>query len=151
MVKSGLLTVLSNGFVLYVGLRVKKKLFEKPILRCLTFFVKISCWPQRYFKFVSGHYWYYLKLLTPPISSSLAFVDFMTGIICTPVVILTYFFSKCLRGNVIFYPPTFDNTKYQYPLSNEFLLFRIHKSNSGMRGPVEVLSQIFKLSCRSRF
>jgi len=52
---SGFLTVLSNGFVLYVGLRVKKRLFEKPIL-------------------------------------SLAFVDFMTGIICTPVVILTYYY-----------------------------------------------------------
>ena len=26
--------------------------------------------------------------------SSLAFVDFMTGIICTPVVILTYYYSK---------------------------------------------------------
>jgi len=52
---SGLLTLVSNGFVLYVGLRVKKRLFEKPIL-------------------------------------SLAFVDFLTGIICTPVVILTYYF-----------------------------------------------------------
>jgi len=59
---SGLLTVLSNGFVLYVGLRVKKKLFEKPIL-------------------------------------SLAFVDFLTGIICTPVVILTYYF-KYTRATV---------------------------------------------------
>ena len=37
---SGLLTVLSNGVVVYVGLRVKKKLFEKPILRWIIICVK---------------------------------------------------------------------------------------------------------------
>ena len=86
IVCSGLLTLVSNGFVLYVGLRVKKRLFEKPILRWL-----LILWPQRYF-----NYWPIftplLKWLT--LSSSLAFVDFLTGIICTPVVILTYYFSR---------------------------------------------------------
>merc|ERR1719430_527238 len=46
----------SNSVVLYVGLRAKKKLFEKSIL-------------------------------------SLAFVDLLTGVICTPFVLLTYYFK----------------------------------------------------------
>ena len=54
----------------------------------------------------SGESYFVLKILAtnilqlfwpitdPPPSSSLAFVDFLTGIICTPIVILTYYFSK---------------------------------------------------------
>ena len=54
---SGLLAILSNSVVLYVGLRVKRRMFERSIL-------------------------------------SLACVDLLTGVVCTPMVLLTYYYSQ---------------------------------------------------------
>ena len=57
MAISGLLAVLSNSVVIYVGLWVKKDLFEPAIL-------------------------------------SLAFADLLTGLVCTPIVCVIYYYSE---------------------------------------------------------
>ena len=54
---SGVLTIVSNGTVIYVGVTTGNKVFENSIL-------------------------------------SLAFVDLLTGIICTPLVSVIYYYSR---------------------------------------------------------